>query len=81
MLRDSRGRDAFEVSFVSMDDNPDGTSSWTYHVRELPGGKDLSHWNLKLDPAHIVRPGTTAGRRAPRTPRTRAGCRSVASSC
>ena len=31
----------------------DGHSTWTYHVQELPTGKDLSHWNLKLDPAAV----------------------------
>jgi fibro-slime domain-containing protein len=62
LLRDSAGRDAFEVSVVSVNNNPDGTSTWTYHVREVAGPhQDLSHWNLKLDSAHRVLPGTTAG--------------------
>ena len=60
-LRDSQGVDAFEVCLVSAVFNADGTSSWTYHVRELPTGKDLSHWNLALDPSHGVVAGTTPG--------------------
>jgi len=60
-LNDSDGNPAFEVTFVDVTYNDDGTSSWTYNVRELEGGKDLSHWNLALDECHTVTDGTTAG--------------------
>ncbi|HRP63404.1 MAG TPA: fibro-slime domain-containing protein [Phycisphaerales bacterium] len=55
-LKDSGAKLNFKICFVSAVFNPDGTSTWTYHVSELgvPGGKDLSHWNLKLDPSHQV---------------------------
>lgn len=61
VLQDSWGVDAIEIQFLSVEYNDDGTSSWTYKVRELDTGKDLSHWNLALDPSHIVEDGTTAG--------------------
>lgn len=61
ILRDSDGVDAYEVSLISAQFNPDGTSTWTYQVRELGTGKDLSHWALKLEPTHQVMPGTTDG--------------------
>ncbi len=61
ILKDSSGVNAFEITWLSTEFNQDGTSTWRYRVRELPGGKDLSHWNLALDPSHQVRAGTTAG--------------------
>ncbi|MCH7766999.1 MAG: hypothetical protein IH916_10620, partial [Acidobacteria bacterium] len=61
ILRDSDGVDAYEVSLILAQFNPDGTSTWTYQVRELGAGKDLSHWALKLEPTHQVMPGTTEG--------------------
>jgi len=61
VLKDSKGNDAFEICVVTAEFNADGTSTWVYHVRELPGGKDLSHWNLKLDASHEVLDGTTPG--------------------
>jgi len=61
VLEDSKGNDAYEVCLLSAEFNADGTSTWVYHVRELPGGKDLSHWNLKLDASHEVLGGTTPG--------------------
>jgi fibro-slime domain-containing protein len=61
VLRDSSGTDAYEVTLLAATFNPDLTSTWTYRVRELGTGKDLSHWALRLDPSHQVRPGTTAG--------------------
>lgn len=61
VLTDSHGVDAYEISFVDVSYNPDGTSSWTYNVRELPTGKDLSHWNLSLSESHVVMPNSTAG--------------------
>ncbi len=61
ILRDSDGVDAYEVSLIWAQFNPDGTSTWTYEVRELGAGKDLSHWALKLEPTHQVMPGTTEG--------------------
>jgi len=60
ILQDSWGADAIEIQFLSVEYNDDGTSSWTYRVREI-GGKDLSHWNLALDPSHIIEDGTTPG--------------------
>ena len=57
---DSRGREAYEISFIGVTYNQDGTSSWTYRVEELRG-KDLSHWNIGLHPDMDVMPGTTAG--------------------
>lgn len=62
ILKDSDGVDAYEVTFVSAEFNGDGTSTWTYHVAELPTGKDLSHWNIALAPSQeIVAGGTTPG--------------------
>lgn len=61
ILNDSSGVEAYEITWISTVFNDNGTSSWRYRVRELPGGKDLSHWNLALNPGHQVRPGTTAG--------------------
>jgi fibro-slime domain-containing protein len=62
ILKDSKGVDAFEIRFVSVEYDDAGTSTWTYHVKELDGpGKDLSHWLLVLDPAHQVMWGTTPG--------------------
>lgn len=61
ILQDSFGVDAIEIQFQSVVYNDDGTSSWTYRVRELDTGKDLSHWNLAIDPAHVVVDGTTPG--------------------
>ncbi|HZW11220.1 MAG TPA: fibro-slime domain-containing protein [Phycisphaerales bacterium] len=61
VLQDSVGVDAVEIQFQSVVYNDNGTSSWTYRVRELDTGKDLSHWNLAIDDSHVVRPGTTAG--------------------
>lgn len=61
ILTDSQGVDAYRITFVSAVFNTDGTSTWTYHVEELPGGKDLSHWLVILDPSHQIAPGTTAG--------------------
>jgi fibro-slime domain-containing protein len=56
ILHDSQGKPNFEICFVGVDFNGDGTSTWSYTVRErgVPGGKDLSHWNLKLDQSHGV---------------------------
>jgi fibro-slime domain-containing protein len=61
ILQDSQGVDAFEINFVSATFNEDGTSTWIYNVEELDTGKDLSHWMLILDPAHVIAPGTTPG--------------------
>jgi fibro-slime domain-containing protein len=62
ILTDSKGVDAYELRFVSVEYDTDGTSTWTYNVKEIPGpGKDLSHWLLILDPSHQVMPGTTPG--------------------
>ena len=61
VLRDSSGVDAYEVCLVDATFDDDGSSTWTYHVRELPTGKDLSHWNLKLHPGQQVLAGTTPG--------------------
>ncbi|MFG0331591.1 MAG: hypothetical protein ACF8PN_17020 [Phycisphaerales bacterium] len=61
ILADSKGVDAYEISFLGVDYNADGTSSWNYRVRELPTGKDLSHWNLALADEHQVMAGTTSG--------------------
>jgi len=61
ILEDSDGDDAYEICLVTAEFNEDGTSTWVYHVEELPGGKDLSHWNLKLYPEQNVLSGTTSG--------------------
>jgi fibro-slime domain-containing protein len=61
VLKDAWGVDAVEIRFLSVTYNDDGTSSWTYRVRELDTGKDLSHWNLALDPSQVVEAGTTPG--------------------
>lgn len=61
VLQDSFGMDAIEIQFLSVEYNDDGTSSWTYRVREMDTGKDLSHWNLALDPSQVVVSGTTPG--------------------
>jgi len=61
ILDDSSGVDAFEITFVDVAYNADGTSTWRYRVRELGGGKDLSHWNVALHGSHAVLPGTTPG--------------------
>ncbi|MHC5113550.1 MAG: fibro-slime domain-containing protein [Planctomycetota bacterium] len=60
-LQDSQGDDAYEICLVTAEFNEDGTSTWVYHVRELPGGQDLSHWNLKLYSDQTVLDGTTEG--------------------
>jgi fibro-slime domain-containing protein len=61
ILQDAWDIDAIEIQFMSVEYNDDGTSSWTYRVRELDTGKDLSHWNLALDPSQLVQDGTTPG--------------------
>ena len=61
ILKDSRGRDAYRVTYMGCTFNEDGTSSWRYYIEELPGGRDLSHWNVRLDPSHQVMSGTTPG--------------------
>lgn len=61
ILQDRWETDSWAISLKSLTYNPDGSSTWVYHVEELPGGRDLSHWNLELDPSHVVMPGTTAG--------------------
>ncbi len=61
ILADSDGVDAYDIALVEFGYNSDGTSSWTYRVSELAGGKDLSHWDLALDPSHVVVDGTTSG--------------------
>ena len=48
----------FGITFLGMDENPDGTSSWTYEVVELKSGekkvKDLSHWVLGLGDCAVI---------------------------
>jgi fibro-slime domain-containing protein len=61
ILKDSKGVDAFRITFVGVTYNGDGTSTWRYRVRELSSGKDLSHWNVALHPSQVVMPGTTPG--------------------
>ena len=62
LLKDANGVEAYEVCVVDAFFNGDGTSTWTYHVRELGTGQDLSHWNLLLEPVHqVVAQGTTPG--------------------
>jgi len=61
ILKDSSGVDAYEVEWIATTFNTNGTSSWTYRVRELDTGKDLSHWNLALSEDHEVASGTTPG--------------------
>lgn len=61
ILQDNWETDSWAISLESVTYNTDGTSTWVYHVAELPGGRDLSHWSLELDPSHVVMPGTTAG--------------------
>jgi fibro-slime domain-containing protein len=61
VLQDSHGRDAVEISFEGVVYHDDGTSSWTYHVEELWGGQDLSHWNLGLAEDASTAAGTTGG--------------------
>lgn len=60
-LTDSNGNMAYAINLEGVVYNDDGTSTWTYQVQELDGGKDLSHWNLALDQSHVVMPGTTGG--------------------
>jgi hypothetical protein len=38
----------FQIEFMDMVDNGDGTSTWSYEVTELEGSKDLSNWVLEL---------------------------------
>ena len=38
----------YEITFVEVAYNEDMTSTWSYHVRELPDAQDLSHWVLGL---------------------------------
>ncbi|MCK4873804.1 MAG: fibro-slime domain-containing protein [Phycisphaerales bacterium] len=59
VLQDDCGTDAVCITFQGMEANADGTSSWAYLVEEIPGGKDLSHWNLALAPDATVLDGTT----------------------
>ncbi len=61
ILQDSRGRNAYEITWLSTTFNANGTSTWVYRVRELAGGRDLSHWNLSLPPGMSVQAGTTPG--------------------
>jgi len=61
ILEDSNGHDAYEITWLSTTFNQDGTSTWVYRVRELPGGRNLSHWNLSLPPDMTVESGTTPG--------------------
>ena len=62
ILNDAKDVPAYRICLLDASFNGDDTSTWTYHVEELPGpGKDLSHWNLKLDPTHSVAAGTTGG--------------------
>lgn len=61
ILKDSAGAEAYEITWLSTEFNEDNTSTWKYRVRELPGAKHLSYWNLALHSSHQVKAGTTAG--------------------
>ncbi|HRQ72729.1 MAG TPA: fibro-slime domain-containing protein [Phycisphaerales bacterium] len=60
VARPAFNRERYEVSLLDVSYNSDGTSSWTYRVREV-AGKDLSHWLLRVPDTVQVMPGTTAG--------------------
>jgi hypothetical protein len=76
VLKDGMGVDAYEVCLADAAFNGDGTSTWTYRVRELETGNDLSHWNLKLHPGQQVLAGTTPRACSPRAPAPRTRPRS-----
>lgn len=62
----------YRISFVSVTDHADGTSTWRYRVEELASAQDLSNWVLELpgcvsllhavpEPWEVVRPDPNAG--------------------
>jgi hypothetical protein len=38
----------YQVTFLGVDYHPDNTSTWRYHVAELPCAQDLSNWMVAL---------------------------------
>jgi hypothetical protein len=38
----------YQVTFLGVDYNPNNTSTWSYHVAELPCAQDLSNWMVAL---------------------------------
>ncbi|MDQ4074853.1 MAG: DUF11 domain-containing protein [Chloroflexota bacterium] len=62
----------YQITFLGVDYEADGTSVWQYHVEELPAAQDLSHWVLGLpacvevldaepDPWELVTPDPDTG--------------------
>jgi hypothetical protein len=51
----------FEITFVSVASNTDGTSSWVYKVSETESSKDLSYWVLGLPACTAVVDASPAG--------------------
>jgi hypothetical protein len=51
----------FEIAFLGMASNSEGTSSWTYGVAESESSKDLSYWVLGLPACTIVIEASPAG--------------------
>ncbi|NUM45204.1 MAG: DUF11 domain-containing protein [Anaerolineales bacterium] len=44
----------YRITFIGVSYNPNGTSTWHYHVEELPWAQDLSNWMLELYDCHTV---------------------------
>ncbi|MFZ5918695.1 MAG: DUF3060 domain-containing protein [Chloroflexota bacterium] len=40
--------DCYQITFLGVVYHPDNTSTWTYHVAELPCAQDLSNWMVAL---------------------------------
>jgi len=51
---------SYQVCFLGVEFNADGTSTWRYRIDHL-AGRELSHWTLWLHPSVNVMPGTTPG--------------------
>jgi fibro-slime domain-containing protein len=48
----------YQLDFLGVTYNKDGTSTWKYFVKEIKG-HNISHWMLLTDPANVVAKGTT----------------------
>lgn len=46
--------DCYQVTFLGFTENPDGTSTWSYSVKELACAQDLSNWMLESPECAIV---------------------------
>lgn len=47
-------QDCYELAFLDVAENGDGTTTWRYHIEELSCSQDLSYWVLELPSCAFV---------------------------